>query len=77
MPSNVFFVLFWGNLAQVTLLGMNVVHHSLALSSDPSSALDSFNDFGMFIYSRVFQSCIRELGSNLQWTHVKPELRNL
>lgn len=59
------------------LLGMNLVHHSLALSSVPSSPVDSFNDFGMFIYPRVFQSCIRELGSKLQWTQVKTGHRNL
>lgn len=70
-------VLIWGSLTQVTLLGMNLVHHSLALSSVPSSPLDSFNYFGMFIYPRVFQSCIRELGSKLQWTQVKTGHRNL
>lgn len=55
--------LIQGSLAGVTLLGMNSVHHSLASSSVPSSAADSFSSFGTFICQGVFQSCIRELGA--------------
>jgi len=64
-------VLRQGSLAGVTLLGMNSVHRSLALSSVPSSAVDSYRDFGTFAYPGVFQSCTRELGATLQLTQVK------
>lgn len=51
------------SLAGVRLLGANSMHHSPAPSSVPSSAADSFSDFGTFICQGVFQSCIRELGA--------------